>query len=214
MKRLFLLLLAVALAGPVAAQRGFGVRAGLNVSDMTLSAGGASYSFTSRARFHVGLAYQTPLTRTVPLFFETGLYYTGRGATLGSGLFEDMEGKVKLGMHYLQLPVMVGFHLDLGRVALQPMVGLYYGLGVGGKLTVDGVDDSLDLFKEIEIDGQRGKMLKRSDAGVRFGLNALFGDRFLIGAGYDLGFLNVAHGTTGEGKLRNGSFFLSVGYNF
>ncbi len=60
MKKILLCLLALA-AGLTAFgqnESSFGVRAGLNVANLHLSAGGLSASLDSRASYHVGFAYQ------------------------------------------------------------------------------------------------------------------------------------------------------------
>lgn len=197
----------------------FGVRAGLNVANLTFSSGGASYSPDSRASFHVGFAYQAPVLRTHPLFVETGLYLTGRGASVDGMELADAPGKVKMNMLYLQLPLSLSWHFDIKNISLQPAVGFYYGLGIHGKMKGDGGEDGteLDMFKEITIETEEGsasgKMLKRSDFGMRFGLGMTVQRHFYVGLGYDLGLLNIAYESDG-GKVRNGSFFLSVGYNF
>ena len=69
MKKFILCLLAVA-AGMSAFGQGrvMGVRAGLNVTSIDLSAGSNSFSFDSRASYNVGFAYQQPLLRTLPLY--------------------------------------------------------------------------------------------------------------------------------------------------
>lgn len=36
---------------------------------------------------------------------------------------------------------------------------------------------------------------------------------YYAGVGYDLGLLNISK-DSGEGKIKNGSFFISLGYNF
>lgn len=87
MKKILLCLLALA-AGLTAFgqnESSFGVRAGLNVANLHLSAGGLSASLDSRASYHVGFAYQQPVLRVLPLYFETGLYLSGRGASVNGG---------------------------------------------------------------------------------------------------------------------------------
>lgn len=98
MKKILLCLLALA-AGLTAFgqnESSFGVRAGLNVANLHLSAGGLSASLDSRASYHVGFAYQQPLLRVLPLYFETGLYLSGRGASVTAGDLDlGVEGKAK-----------------------------------------------------------------------------------------------------------------------
>lgn len=126
MKKFILCLLAVA-AGMSAFGQGrvMGVRAGLNVTSIDLSAGSNSFSFDSRASYNVGFAYQQPLLRALPLYLETGLYLTGRGgavnvADFGFGFDEELSGKVKFNMLYLQVPVVVSWHSMSGAFRYSP----------------------------------------------------------------------------------------------
>ena len=122
MKKFILCLLAVA-AGMSAFGQGrvMGVRAGLNVTSIDLSAGSNSFSFDSRASYNVGFAYQQPLLRTLPLYLETGLYLTGRGGSVNASNFdlgfdEELSGKVKFNMLYLQVPVVVSWHFNVRSI--------------------------------------------------------------------------------------------------
>ena len=174
MKKILLCLLALA-AGLTAFgqnESSFGVRAGLNVANLHLSAGGLSASLDSRASYHVGFAYQQPVLRVLPLYFETGLYLSGRGASVTAGDLDlGVEGKAKFNMLYLQVPAVVSWHFNIKSVSIQPAAGVYYGFGIHGKLKGDAA--KVDLFKEISVpveDGSvEGQMFKRSDFGLRFG---------------------------------------------
>lgn len=173
-------------------------------------------SLDSRASYHVGFVYQQPMLRVLPLYFETGLYLSGRGASVeASDLDLGVAGKVKFNMLYLQLPAMVSWHLDFKSVSIQPAVGIYYGFGIHGKLKGDAA--KVDLFKEISVpvaDGSvEGQVFKRSDFGLRFGVGVTVMKHYYAGVGYDLGLLNISK-ESGDGKIKNGSFFISLGYNF
>lgn len=218
MKKILLCLLALAagLAAFGQNESSFGVRAGLNVTNLRLSEGGLSMSLDSRASYHVGFVYQQPMLRVLPLYFETGLYLSGRGASVeASDLDLGVAGKVKFNMLYLQLPAMVSWHLDFKSVSIQPAVGVYYGFGIHGKLKGDAA--KVDLFKEISVpvaDGSvEGQVFKRSDFGLRFGVGVTVMKHYYAGVGYDLGLLNISK-ESGDGKIKNGSFFISLGYNF
>ena len=88
-------------------------------------------------------------------------------------------------------------------------------LSQNGKLKGDAA--KVDLFKEISVpveDGSvEGQMFKRSDFGLRFGVGVTVMKHYYAGVGYDLGLLNISK-DSGEGKIKNGSFFISLGYNF
>jgi len=127
----------------------------------------------------------------------------------------DVEGKAKFNMLYLQVPAVVSWHFNIKSVSIQPAAGVYYGFGIHGKLKGDAA--KVDLFKEISVpveDGSvEGQVFKRSDFGLRFGVGVTVMKHYYAGVGYDLGLLNISK-DSGEGKIKNGSFFISLGYNF
>lgn len=77
MKKVLLIMAAILLANAVSAQNYekniLGVRAGLNLSSYSISAGGASISTDSRASFHVAVTDQILLCNKLPFYLETGL---------------------------------------------------------------------------------------------------------------------------------------------
>ena len=167
---------------------------------------------------NVGFAYQQPLLRTLPLYLETGLYLTGRGGSVNASNFdlgfdEELSGKVKFNMLYLQVPVVVSWHFNVRSVSIQPLAGVFYGFGIHGKAKFKG--EKADLFKSTDLgDGaEEEAMFKRSDLGLRFGANVTFRKHYNVSLGYDLGLLNILKDAD-EVKAKNGSFFVSLGYNF
>lgn len=189
----------------------FGVRAGLNVANMTVKSGDLSMSPSSKASFQIGGSYQYNFLDSMPFYLETGLYFTGRGFKL------DHDGiSLKANLFYLQIPVVVNYHWDVvDAVSIQPYVGLYYGFGVCGKLKMEegGESEKIDAFKSGDGYDQS---LKRSDLGLRFGVGVNFLEKYYAGLGYDLGLMDVANsdGDLGDVKFKNGCFFIQVGYKF
>lgn len=200
MKKYTLILFVLLLAGNARAQQYekniLGVRAGLNLSSYSISAGGASISTDSRASFHVAVSDQILLCNKLPFYFETGLAFSSRGGKIAGISFRPS---------YLQIPVLVNYHFNIKDiVTIQPFAGLYYGFGIGGKAKFG--DEKGDIF------GDEGE-LKRSDLGVRLGAGVVW-NRIYFGLGYDIGCLNLVKESDGNGTLRNSCFSISVGYNF
>lgn len=138
------------------------------------------------------------LSGRLPFYLETGLAFTSRGGKFG---------EISVRPSYLQIPVLINYHFNIRDiVTIQPFAGLYYGLGIGGKFKDKESGAKIDAFSD-----EGG--LKRSDLGVRLGAGVVW-QQFYFGLGYDIGCLNVAKETGGEGSLRNSCFTLSVGYNF
>lgn len=205
MKKLLLILaVAVMAAGSAMAQNYekniFGVRAGLNVSNVSVD----YITPKSKAGFHVAGVYQRLLAESLPLYLETGLQISQKGCKLGGGKFNAA---------YLEIPVMVNYKFNIGDiVTLYPSAGLYYAFGVSGKevYKYDGEKEKYDLF------GNEGS-IKRSDFGVRFS-GTVDWQRYSFSLGYELGSFNVAKsGEDAEfdgASIKTGNFFISVGYNF
>lgn len=124
MKKVLLIMAAILLANAVSAQNYekniLGVRAGLNLSSYSISAGGASISTDSRASFHVAVTDQILLCNKLPFYLETGLAFSSRGGKVDGVSFRPS---------YLQIPVLVNYHFNIKDiVTIQPFAGLYYGL--------------------------------------------------------------------------------------
>lgn len=203
MKKTILILAAILLATAVSAQNHekniLGVRAGLNLSSISVSAGGASASTDSRAAFHVAVVDQILLCNKLPFYLETGLGLSSRGGKVDGTTMRPL---------YLQVPVLVNYHFNIKDVVtIQPFAGLYYGFGIGGKGKTGG--EKGDIFGD---DGG----FKRSDLGVRLGAGVVW-KRIYFGLGYDIGCLNLLKDEVFDGsdiKMRNNCFTISVGYNF
>lgn len=200
MKRYAFILLVLLSAGAVRAQRYekniLGVRAGVNVSTCDISIEDVRINTGSRAGFHFAVTDQILLHRSLPLYLETGIGFSSRGGKVDGVSFRPS---------YLQIPVLVNYHFNIKDiVTIQPFAGLYYGLGIGGKVKVG--DEKGDIF------GDEGG-LKRSDLGVRLGAGVVW-KRIYFGLGYDIGCLNLVKESDGEGTMRNNCFTISVGYNF
>ena len=198
MKKISLFLVMIFLGVGVQAQdNGFGVRAGVNIASMT--------NYNSKVGFHVGGMYRLQLLSDTPLFFEPGLELQFKGGKLSqSGVSSTLN------MAYVEVPVMIAYRFRINdKWAIQPAVGPFFSFGVSGtvKQSYMGQNQSADLF------GSNGG-LKRGDVGLKIAAGALL-KRIYFGVGYDLSFINLPKNyTKGDPKLRNGSFYISAGYNF
>ncbi|MEG1700276.1 MAG: porin family protein [Alistipes sp.] len=214
MKKLCITLLCLVCVCSVAAQEKhiFGLRAGLNVANLTMKMDDVSQTADSRTSFHVGGSYQYGFSQKLPFYLETGLYLSSRG----SKNKEDGE-TTKLSLLYLQVPVLLSYHINIGKtVNIQPYAGVYYGYGISGKAKIksDGVSTSHSVFKDVTVDGHTvDQILKRSDLGLRFGAGVGFLKHYYAGLGYDLGLTNI-NATSDDDKVSNGCFYISVGYTF
>lgn len=220
MKKVLFFVAAVMLLGSASAQglqkNIFGVRAGANISNLSINFDEMNMDF--KPSFNAGVSYERLLLSSTPLYLETGLYYTNKGAKQGA--WEDEDGLYQFSLNYLEVPVMVNYKFHLGNnFALYPSAGLYYAFGVGGS--------EQEKYKEIDEEGTyieiskynvfgADRMLKRSDFGYRVSVSAMW-KNIVLTAGYEGSILNTWQDSGDENlslKMRNSNIFISLGYNF
>lgn len=182
----------------------FGIRAGLNVSNVS----SPIFTANSRAGFHVAGVYQRLLTKTIPIYFETGLQITQKGCKIDSD---------KVNAMYIEIPVMVNYKFNIGDiVTIYPSAGLFYAYGISGKyksLDFDGYEEAYYTSNEKLFGGDN--YLKRSDIGLRISATVDW-TRYSFGLGYEFGLLDIAKDEAFglHGGVKSGNFFITVGYNF
>lgn len=193
MKNYTLLLLVLLLTGSARAQQPekniLGVRAGLNVSKLTVSVEDMRISTGWRTGFHFAVSDQVLLTRRLPLYLETGVDFSSRGGKIALAQYGEVYQATPRPF-YLQVPLLFNYHFNIRNLlTIQPFAGIYGGVGLRGRMEFD------DLGKE-ELFGDRG-MLYRLDFGVRAGVGFVV-KRIYLGISYDIGCMN---------QFKNGSFF-------
>lgn len=183
----------------------FGVRAGLNVAKLS----GDWIDAGSKIGFHAGANYQRLIINNIPLYFETGIYFSMKGCKDDSAVegMEEYDIEAKMNPMYIQIPVLLNYKFHINNDwSISPFAGVYCAIGVAGKYkeTMDGnVEGEADLFESIE--GEEA-FLKRVDVGVNLGVTASY-KKFNLGLGYEIGVLD-------NYGLKNRCFTLTVGYNF
>lgn len=238
MKKILFLIAAAAFPLSVAAQNDFfstkkvkpevhwGVRAGMNLSTMHFSGDYAEGG--TKPGFHIGVVAEVPYMES--LWFKTGLYYSMKGfkntedyqSSLGAYTLED-----KANAFYLQIPVQASYRYKIDRhFGLQVDLGPYFAVGTNGKwhykydytppqTATTGED------KEVHIDTKENTFhkgnLHRFDMGLAMGIGVTY-DHYYAGINYDWSWLNSScrhRDYMGyKVKARNGSFGITLGYNF
>ena len=179
------------------------VEVGYNTAWMT------SYGVKASAipTFMVGVTDQILLSKNLPMYFETGLLFQGKGYAIKG--YEDS----KTDTYNLQIPLNVNYHIYLNdSVRLEPGAGLYYAAGLAGNLLYDG--KNIDVFRDAS--------LSRHDFGWSCGLNCVV-SRVSFGVSYEMGLTNIdikdpiygdESAKLGYRDLRNNVFSIRVGVNF
>lgn len=204
----------------------FGVKAGYNAANLTISDNGDVDDKKVLSSFHVGGYLDLPLA---PVFsIQPGLYLTGKGTkyTVGDKNSDNwMESK--LNPIYLELPVNAVGKIPLGDdFKIFVGAGPYAAMGIAGKQKVEGEvlgvafseDENIEYGDDQPINGNNGSgsgNVKRYD----FGLNFLGGveiSRLTLNAQYGLGLSNINPGSdnSDNDKYRHRVFSLSVGFLF
>lgn len=105
----------------------FGIRAGLNMANMSASEDGVSASPESRTSFHVGVIADIPLMQS--LYIQSGLFFQNKGYK-----FDDEEKETAKPM-YLEIPILASYRYNFSdAIQLQINAGPYFAYGIGGKV--------------------------------------------------------------------------------
>ena len=167
MKKFFLSIVAALLAVPTFAQIGsggfsvsetsvyYGVRLGMNISTIT----GKYIDADSKVGMTLGGVLGLRVSETTPVFLESGLYYSGRGAK-------------DLNLNYLELPILIKYGIQAtDNIALLPFIGPYFSLGISGKYKyTDATDMGFKLGCGIEYN------MLYAEAGYQFGVTDIAKD--------------------------------------
>ena len=220
MKKLFALIFAAAFTLPMSAQYSrylgrpvgttrhtyqnhrnatyYGLRLGaafstVNSDDRQLDGG------NTQTGLNVGAVVGYQLSPSSPVCLETGLFYTEKG---GKGTHENK--KFTYGLNYLEVPLLLKYEIQTNSpVSIQPFMGGYVAVGVGGKIKDYGDRQAFSSFDD--------KKFKRFDGGLRLGLGVQY-DVVYAEAAYEFGLANICDDTFDTSHNR--CFYLSCGVNF
>lgn len=142
----------------------------------------------------------------IPMFLESGLYYTERGGKMGMN-YEGDHTSTKYRLSYLEIPVLMKYGIEVAdHFAVLPYVGPTFAFGVGGQTKESwpgGVrkDDSFGSDK-----------FNRFDVGIKLGCglewNMIYGE-----LGYQWGITNISD-FPNDADAFNRTFYMNIGINF
>lgn len=223
MKKLFTLMMAIAIAMPTFAQfdgsrktrnrfnhsnveQYYGVRLGLNVASINSSTVGLDMN--SYAGLALGGVYGLQLANSTPLWLEIGAFYSEMGGKDNNYLFDKDDKETRISqkkttrLMYLKAPIVFKYEFDVADdFYVQPFLGGYFALGIGGKTKLYEDKHSYDSFDDYN----------RFDGGLRFGCGAEY-QMVYAEIGFDFGIANICDDDFAS--ARNQNFFINVGVNF
>jgi opacity protein-like surface antigen len=199
MKKVLLIAVVALLGlGNVSAQEvKFGAKVGLNSSVLT----GDAEDFDSKIGFNVGAFAEIGVSDK--LIFQPELLFSTQGAKSGESGFN-----VTIKADYLNIPLMLKYGVtDKLFLEFGPQLGFL--LSAKSKIeatysgeTISEEEDIKDSFKSI-------------DFGLNFGASFDVAENIMIGARYNLGLSNIIdEEDSGDDKVQNAVFSLSLGYRF
>ena len=178
-KLMMILLVAVAVAMPSQAQVKFGLKGGLNLTNMTFSESGAKDAVKNKAGFFVGPTVKFTLP-VVGLSLDAAALYDQRSAK-----YEGSNETLKT--QSIQVPINVRYGVGLGSVVnLFAFAGPQFGFNVGDKHQ-SIVNDAMEWT------------LKGSNISANVGLGATLLDHLQVTVNY-----NIPLGKTGEVNVKDG----------
>ena len=208
MKKILVAILGVLFAAPSFAQYSsggfslsessvyYGIRLGMNMATLT----GDAPDLGTKIGLNFGGTVGLRLSDTTPVFLESGLYYTGSGAS---------KDKTTISLNYLEIPILIKYGVQVtDDIALLPFVGPTFRYGLfGGKWKTSGAGKT-DSFGD-------GKF-KRADMGIKLGCGAEY-NKLYLELGYQFGITNIADWALLNGddaSAHNGALFINLGVNF
>ncbi len=174
-----------------------GVRAGLNLANISIESEGFSIEGDTKFAFHGGLSYERLLSEN--LYFRPAALFSVKGYKF------DLEtpgiGTIDAGLTttYIEIPLDFVYKLPAGSNQVGLHAGPYLGFLLGAE-EAEGTDVK-DDFKSL-------------DFGLNFGLTFEF-NKIAIGANYGLGLTNIAETTEGADlSAKNNVLSFFVNYAF
>lgn len=214
MKKFFSAIVAMMLAAPAFAQFSsggfeldkqnlyYGVRLGMTVANL----GGDvdELDLDSKVGMTLGGVVGLRVSESTPIFLESGLYYTERGAK-------------DVGYSNIEIPLLIKYGIKAtDDIAILPFVGPYFARACWGKtksvhnLNV-GEDGKATKVGSFDEDKAFTGGLKRLNMGFKVGCAAEY-NKLYLELGYQFGLSNIAKND--DATIRSNAFFANFGVNF
>lgn len=214
MKKLLVAIMTVLFAAPSFAQYSsggfslnessvyYGLRLGMNISNIS---GDYIGEYTnakdgSKIGMNLGGVIGLRVSDTTPIFLESGLYYSGRGA-------KDIT------LNYLEIPILIKYGVQVSDdIAVLPYIGPYFSMGMGGKYKHPELDAEGNPTDNIIKNSSYDKM-KHPDMGFKIGCGAEY-SKLYAEVGYQFGVANIAKDNKKDLGAHTGNLYVNVGVNF
>ena len=210
---------------------------GMNISALQ------NHPYNSKAGAMMGIRADYMLPSAHGAYITGGLDWTMKGgkmsllADLGNEQIQVKDATAKYNLHYLEIPIRVGFRYNVTEeLGFYGEVGPYFAIGVGGrhKMRIDGdgadVREAEDEFtfkafkNSFDTEYPDKQTFQRWDAGIGFRIGAEYNEHYNLLFGCDWGLTDMYRDNlrdeyfekfnTRLPKVHNFNISITVGYRF
>lgn len=214
MKKLFLLTIALIGAASTFAQTiTYGIKAGVNFSQISASVQNITASSNNLTGFHVGGVIDFGVSKSFSI--QPGILYTTKGGS-STDVTSDGTGSganaSKITLNYLEIPVNFLYHAPAGKGSVFIGGGPYVGIGLSGSAPlVDQNGQSTGQKQSIHF-GSTVDDIANPDYGINLLGGYKFENNLTLSVGYGIGLANLSNEDIG--KIHNRSLNFSIGFFF
>lgn len=197
MKRFLLAIASIVLTAPAFAQFSsggfeldkhnlyYGVRIGLT------SAGINGMHMNNKLGMTLGGVIGLRCSNYTPVFLESGVYYTERGAR---------KDVTKINFSYIEVPLLIKYGFKVSdEIAILPFFGPYFSMGIAGRTKI--ADHSFSSYRSFN----------HPDMGFKLGCGGEY-NKLYLELGYQIGAADIGDGDHFTAHTR--AFFVNFGVNF
>ena len=182
----------------------YGIRLGMTAANLSGDTESPRLESGSKVGMTLAGVVGLRVSQSTPLFLESGLYYTERGAK-------------NIGYSNLEIPLLIKYGVKATEdVAILPFVGPYFaraGWGKTKQYTMEGETVSKKVEKVGTFDEKKSANggLNRLNMGFKIGCAAEY-NKLYVEVGYQIGVSNIAKDD--DRTIHSNAFFANFGVNF
>ena len=171
----------------------YGVRIGATSATLTGDA-----DVDSKVGMTLGGVIGLRLSSSTPVFLESGLYYTERGAK-------------NIGYNNLEVPLLIKYGIQAtDDIAVLPYIGPYFSFGIAGKIKTPTLGEDGTTVKTSSVSSYK-HAFNHADMGFKIGCGAEY-NKLYAEIGYQLGVANISKVDDVDGHGH--AFYINLGVNF
>lgn len=181
----------------------YGLRMGFTSSHL-----GGDFDTDAKTGLNLGMVVGLRCSPYIPMFLESGIYYTERGGKEG-GLSTPLgRASIKYNLGYIEVPVLMKYGIGIAdEFAILPYVGPNFAVGVGGQTKETHPGETA-----IKYDSFGSDKFNRFDVGIKLGCgfewNMVYAE-----VGYNWGITNISD-FRDDSETFNRAFYMNIGINF